>query len=61
MNFGNQLAGIAAPIVTGRLAGANNNFGPAFVVAGVLLAIGICSYIFLLGKIEQVPEPPANR
>jgi ACS family D-galactonate transporter-like MFS transporter len=61
LNFGNQLAGIFSPIVTGRLAGNNNNFGPAFVVAGVVLGIGVCSYVFLLGKIEQVPEPPTSR
>jgi ACS family D-galactonate transporter-like MFS transporter len=60
LNFGNQLAGIFAPIVTGRLAGNDNNFGRAFVVAGVLLAFGICAYVFLLGKIEQVPEPPVR-
>ncbi len=57
LNFGNQVAGIAAPIVTGRLAGANNNFGRAFLVAGCILAVGIAGYIFLLGRIEAVPEP----
>lgn len=57
MNFGNQIAGIAAPIITGWVAGRNNHFGPAFLVAGLVLAGGICGYIFLLGRIEPIPEP----
>lgn len=57
VNFGNQLAGITAPIVTGYLAGANNDFSRAFLVAGMVLIGGILAYLFLLGRIEQVPEP----
>ena len=58
LNFGNQLSGIFAPIVTGHLAGDNNEFGRAFLVAAIVLLFGICGYVFLLGKIEQLPEPP---
>jgi len=54
LNFGNQIAGILAPVVTGYLAG---SFPRAFGVAAVLLLLGIAAYIFLLGKIEPVPEP----
>ena len=54
LNFGNQVAGILAPVVTGYLAG---SFSNAFGVAAVLLLLGIAGYIFLLGKIEPVPEP----
>jgi len=43
-----------APVVTGYLAG---SFPRAFGVAAVLLLLGIAAYIFLLGKIEPVPEP----
>lgn len=59
LNFGNQVAGIISPIVTGALAGGQNDFGRAFLIAGIVLAFGGLSYIFLLGKIEQVPEPEA--
>jgi MFS family permease len=57
LNFGIQSAGIVSPIVTGYITGATHSFSRAFAVAAVLLLSGIPAYIFLLGKIEQVPEP----
>jgi ACS family D-galactonate transporter-like MFS transporter len=56
MNFANQLAAIGAPIVTGYFAG-QHNFKAAFLIAAVLLGIGIISYIVLLGKMNVIPEP----
>ncbi len=57
MNFANNLMGAAAPIVTGFIVGATNSFSNAFFVAGVILVIGIFSFVFLLGKIEPIPDP----
>jgi MFS family permease len=57
LNFGNQLAGIAAPIVTGYIRQATNSFSSAFTAAAIFLVIGICGYVFLLGRIEPIPEP----
>jgi MFS transporter, ACS family, D-galactonate transporter len=57
LNFGNQIAGTSAPIITGYLAGPANSFARAFAAAAIVLVVGIAAYIFLLGKIEQVPEP----
>jgi ACS family D-galactonate transporter-like MFS transporter len=57
LNFGNQLAGIAAPIVTGYVVQATHSFFWAFAVAGVFLLVGIAGYVFLLGSMEPVPEP----
>jgi ACS family D-galactonate transporter-like MFS transporter len=57
LNFGNQLAAIVAPIATGYFAGPTNSFARAFAAAAVILLVGIASYIFLLGRIEPVPEP----
>ncbi|MEZ0603485.1 MFS transporter [Paraburkholderia sp. IW21] len=57
MNFVNNLMGVAAPIVTGFIVGATNSFTNAFLVAGVILAIGIVSFVFVMGKIEAIPEP----
>jgi sugar phosphate permease len=57
LNFGNQLAGIAAPIVTGYVVQATHSFFWAFAVAGIFLLIGIGGYIFLLGSMDPVPEP----
>ena len=59
LNFGNQISGVVAPIVTGYVASVFNSFGPAFLVAAVILGLGVFSYVFLLGRIEQVPEPSA--
>ena len=57
LNFGNQLAGIAAPIVTGYVVQATHSFFWAFAAAGIFLLIGIAGYVFLLGSMEAVPEP----
>lgn len=56
MNFLTQLAAIGAPIVTGFFA-REHNFKGAFLVAALLLAIGIAAYLFLLGKMHVIPEP----
>jgi MFS transporter, ACS family, D-galactonate transporter len=57
LNFGNQLAGIIAPIATGYFAGPTNSFPRAFAAAAVVLVLGIIAYLLLLGKIEPVPDP----
>ena len=57
LNFSNQLAGIAAPIVTGYVVQATQSFAWAFVAATVILLMSIAAYIFLLGRMEPVPEP----
>ena len=57
LNFGNQLAAIAAPIATGYVAQITRSFFWAFGAAAAFLAIGIVAYVFLLGRIEAIPEP----
>lgn len=57
MNFVNNLMGALAPIATGFIVGVTGSFSGAFLVAGIALAIGIFSYLVLLGRIEPVPEP----
>lgn len=56
MNFATQLAAISAPVVTGYFARAHN-FAGSFALAAVVLAIGICGYALLLGKMRVIPEP----
>ena len=60
MNFANQLAAIAAPIVTGYLIGSTDNYKRAFVAAAIAILIGIAGYAFLLGRIERISEPNAK-
>jgi len=56
MNQSNQIAAIVAPIATGYLTTWTHSFVAAFLVAGVILVIGVASYVFLLGRIEIVPS-----
>ena len=56
-NFSSQLAGISAPIITGYIVAATHAFSSAFVVATVVLLVGISGYVFLLGRMEPIPEP----
>ena len=58
MNFAVNLMGIAAPIVTGMLYGRTHSFADGFIVAALILVVGILAFIFLLGKIETMPAPP---
>lgn len=55
VNFSSQLSGIAAPIATGYILSATGSYTWVFGIAATYLAIGIASYIFLLGRIERIP------
>ena len=57
VNLCNHLSGIAAPIVTGYVVKATNSFSWAFAAATIFLLMGIAGYVFLLGRIEPIPEP----
>ncbi len=57
MNFFNNVMGIAAPIVTGYIVADTKSFTNAFIAAAVVLLIGIVSYVWVLGKIEPIPDP----
>jgi MFS transporter, ACS family, D-galactonate transporter len=59
MNFFNNLMGAVAPAVTGFVVGATNSFSIAFLVAGVVLLVGIFFFTVVLGRIEPIPEPDA--
>jgi len=60
MNFMNNLMGAVAPVVTGAIVAATHAFAGAFFLAGIILIAGILSYIFLLGEIAPIPDPPAK-
>jgi len=60
MNFANNMMGAIAPIVTGYIVGQTNSFTNAFMVAGGVLIVGVVAFVFLLGRIEPVPEPGAE-
>ena len=49
--------GVAAPVITGFIVGITHSFSGAFLVAGMVLMVGIVSYVFVLGPIEPIPDP----
>jgi MFS transporter, ACS family, D-galactonate transporter len=57
MNSCNQLAAIVAPIVTGYVVAFTRSFTWAFLAAAAFLVLGIAAYIFLLARIEPIPDP----
>ncbi len=58
MNFLNNMMGVVAPVTTGYVVGATGSFAGAFLVAGLILVIGIVAYVFILGQLEPIPDPP---
>jgi MFS family permease len=59
MNFAVNLMGIAAPIATGFIVKFTHSFAGAFIGAGAILVVGVLAFVFLLGRIETMPPPPA--
>ncbi len=60
MNLASQVSAIAAPVITGYLYRATHSFSIAFTVPILYLLAGIAGYVLLLGRIEPMPEPPAQ-
>ncbi len=56
VNLCGQIAAISAPIITGYIVSGSHSFAAAFVTATVILMTGIAGYVFLLGRIEPIPE-----
>jgi len=61
MNFAVNIMGIAAPIITGFILRETNSFSLAFLAAAAALVIGVLAFVFLLGRIDTMPGPPAGR
>jgi MFS family permease len=59
-NLSGQLGAIFAPIITGYIVTETHSFASAFVIATVVLLLGIAGYALLLGRIELIPEPSAG-
>ena len=53
-NFVGNIAGIAAPLITGWVVDATGSFFWAFVIAAILSGLGILAWAFLIGRIEPV-------
>jgi len=60
MNFLNNVAGFFAPTITGIIVARTNSFNNALITAAVVLLVGIVSYVFVLGRIDKIPEPAGS-
>jgi MFS transporter, ACS family, D-galactonate transporter len=65
-NFGGNLGGVIAPVLTGYIANKTGSFALALSLTGVVLIVGIIAYLTLIrGKVEveevisQFPQPDA--
>lgn len=55
-NFGGNIGGLMAPIVTGFILGATGSFTGALVTAGAVMAFGAFSYVFIVGRLPKESE-----
>jgi MFS family permease len=60
VNFCSQLSAISAPIITGYIVQHTHSFAGAFIAAAIFLLAGIAGYVFLLGRMEPIPEPASE-
>jgi hypothetical protein len=54
-----HVTGVVAPITTGYIVEATQSFTAAFLLAGIVLVIRIVAYVFILGRLEPIVDPPA--
>ncbi|WP_369788213.1 MFS transporter [Rouxiella sp. WC2420] len=57
-NTVSNLGGAIGPIVTGAIVAATGSFNMALVLSAALVVLGIINYLFLMGKVEPIVEPP---
>jgi len=60
-NFGGNLGGIIAPVLTGFIAHKTNSFAIALSVTGGVLVVGMVAYWFLIDEDVKTGEPAAER
>jgi ACS family D-galactonate transporter-like MFS transporter len=55
-NFIGNLSSIATPIIIGLIV-TDASFAPGFAYMTLITALGILSYVLLVGRVERVPDP----
>jgi MFS family permease len=58
-NFAGNLAGVAAPAVTGWVLDRTHHFVYAFAIMAVLAVMGAASWLFIVGPVQEVNWPGA--
>jgi sugar phosphate permease len=57
MNLFGNLSGFFAPAITGIIVQRTGSFSIALITAALILIVGIAAYVWMLGRIEPIPEP----
>ncbi|MCH7804828.1 MAG: MFS transporter [Acidobacteria bacterium] len=57
-NFGGNVGGLMAPIVTGYIFAATGSFTGALVTAGAIMMFGAFSYVFIVGRLPEEEKAP---
>jgi len=60
-NFGGNLGGIIAPVLTGFIAHKTNSFAIALSVTGGVLVVGMVAYWFLIDEDVKTGEPTSDK
>ena len=55
-NFIGNIAGILSPLITGFLIAQTGSYAPAFLLAGILIALGPLALWFVVGELRP-PDP----
>ena len=58
-NFIGGLSAVVIPVAIGFLV-QDGDFRPALALIGTLALVGLCSYVFLVGKVEEIKIPAAE-
>jgi hypothetical protein len=59
-NFFGNLAGAVSPALTGFLLDRTGHFSAPFFIAGAVVWCGAMSWLFVVGKVEQVSWGPQS-
>ena len=60
-NFGGNIAGILAPLITGFLISRTGSYAPGFALAAIILLAGLLCYWFIVGELKPPAPAPSNQ
>jgi MFS transporter, ACS family, D-galactonate transporter len=60
-NFGGNIGGVLAPLLTGFLISRTGSYAPGFALAAVTLLAGLLCYLFIVGDLRSRSEPASHR